>query len=87
MREISARQLSQEVLDALDELGRTGEEPVLIDTRGQKFVIIREEDYRGWRETAYLLSSLKNSEVLQQALEEPLDTCRDLDDVLKELDD
>ena len=82
MRTISAQQLSQEVLDALDQLGRTGEEPVLVDSRGQKFVVVREEDYRGWRETAYLFSSLKNSEVLQQGLEEPLDTCRDLDDVV-----
>ncbi len=47
---------------------------------------ISEEDCRGWRETVYLLSSSKNSEVLQKALEEPLDECRDLKDVLDELD-
>ena len=86
MRTISAQQLGQEVLDALDELHRTGEEPILVDSQGQKFVVVKEEDYRGWRETADLLSYLRNSEVLQQALEEPLDTCRDLDDVLDELD-
>ncbi len=86
MKVISAKQLNQEVLDALDELDKTGEEPILISSRGQKFVVMKEENYRGWRETAYLLSSLKNSEVLQKALEEPLDKCRDLEDVLKELD-
>ena len=73
MKTISAEQLTPEVLSALDELDRTGEEPILINSRGQKFVVLKEEDYRGWHETAYLLSSLKNSEVLQKGLEEPLD--------------
>ena len=86
MKTIAVRQLSQEVLDALDELDRTGEEPFLINSRGHKFVVLREEDYRGWRETAHLLYSSKNSEVLQKALEESLDECRDLKDVLEELD-
>lgn len=61
MKTISAEQLTPEVLDALDELDRTGEEPILMNSRGQKFVVLREEDYRGWHETAYLLSTASNS--------------------------
>ena len=83
MKTISKKQLSREFLNALDE---SGEEPLLIDLPGQKFVVLKEEDYRGWNETSYLLSSSKNAKILQDALEEPLDECRDLKDVLKELD-
>jgi prevent-host-death family protein len=86
MKTIFAKQLTPEVLDALDALDRTGEEPILINSRGRKFVVLKEEDYRGWNETAYLLSSSENSEVLQKALEEPLDKCKDIKDVLKKLD-
>ena len=75
MKTISKKQLSREFLNALDE---SGEEPLLIDLPGQKFVVLKEEDYRGWCETAHLLSSSKNAKILQEALEEPLYECRDL---------
>jgi len=48
-------------------------------------LVVLKED-RGWHETAYLLSSLKNSEVLQKALDEPLDNCKEFKDVVRELD-
>ncbi len=86
MKTISKKQLSNEFLDALDELYKTGGESLMINLHGQKFVVLKEKDYRVWRETAYLLSSSKNSEILQEALEEPLEKCKDLKDVLKELD-
>ena len=86
MKTISEKCLNNEFIDALEDLNRLGEELILIDLHGRKFVILKEEDYRGWRETAYLLSSSKNSEVLQKAIEEPLNKCRNLKDVLDELD-
>ena len=86
MKTISEKHLSNEFLDALDELYKTSEESLLINLHGQKFVVLKEEDYRGWRKTAHLLSSSKNSEILQETLEEPLEKCKDLKDVLKELD-
>lgn len=59
----------------------------MLNLGGQKkFVILKEEDYRGWVETAYLFSSKKNAQVLQEALDEPLEKCKDLEDVLKDLD-
>ena len=85
MKTIAANQLNRTMRDALDELGRT-EEPILIDSPPQKFVVLKEEEYRGWRETAYLLSTPSNAQALQEALEEPLDRCEDLRDVLRELD-
>ena len=39
-----------------------------------------------WCETGYLLSSSKNAEILQKSLEEPVDECRDLEDILIELE-
>lgn len=84
MKTISANQLNQDVLDKLD---KTGEEALLVDSHGHKFVVLKEEDYLGWLETAYLFSSSKNSEILNKALDEPLDECKDYKDVLEELDD
>ncbi|MFH1562101.1 MAG: hypothetical protein ABIF11_01590 [Nitrospirota bacterium] len=86
MKAIFAEQLNNQVLNALDDLERSGKEPILMNSRGQRFVILKEEDYCGWRETAYLLSSSKNSKVLYEALAEPLEKCRDLKDVLNELE-
>ncbi|MCL0065798.1 type II toxin-antitoxin system Phd/YefM family antitoxin [Dehalococcoidia bacterium] len=85
MKTIFAEQLGQEVRRALDDLAGKGEEPILLNSKGQRFVILKEEDYRGWIETAHLLSSPKNSQVLQEALTEPLDRCRDVKDILDEL--
>jgi len=86
MKPIFAEQLNKQVLNALDSLERSGKEPILINSRGQRFVVLKEKDYRGWRETAYLLSSSKNSKILQEAIAEPLEKCRDLKDVLNELE-
>lgn len=86
METIFAKQLNQEVLDALNKLDKTKGQIVLINTDGEKFVILKEEDFQGWRETAYLLSSSKNAKVLKEALEEPLEECKNLEDILDELD-
>ncbi|MGR3220818.1 MAG: type II toxin-antitoxin system Phd/YefM family antitoxin [Candidatus Anammoxibacter sp.] len=87
MKTLSAKQIGNELVEALDELNKIDDESVLIDLHGNKFVVLKEEDYHGWSETAYLLSSSKNSEVLQNALKEPLEKCTDLKDAINELDD
>jgi len=87
MKTIIEYQLGSELINALDELGKSDTETLFIHLHGQKFAVLREEDYRGWKETAYLLSSSKNAEILHQALNEPLDECKDLTDILNELDD
>jgi len=86
MKTIFAEQLSQEVLRALDDLAGKEQEPIVINSKGQRFVILKEEDYRGWIEAASLLSSARNSQVLEQALTVPLDRCRDVKDILDELE-
>ena len=86
MKTIFAEQLGQEVRRALDDLAGKGEEPILLNSKGQRFVILKEGDYRGWIETAHLLSSPENSQVLQEALTEPLNRCRDVKDILDELE-
>lgn len=86
MRTISEKQLTAEFVGALRELDNKGKELIRINLSGQKFVVLKEEDYRGWLETAYLLSSSTNAKVLQEAMEAPLEQCKDLRDVLKELD-
>lgn len=82
MKTLVEKQLSSDFINVLKEL----KEPLLLEVYGRKFVVLREEDYRGWNETAYLLSSAKNAELLRNALDEPLEECRDLDNVLKELE-
>ena len=83
MRTIFENQLNQEIIEALNE---EGQEPLLIELYGKKFVVLRAEEYQGWRETEYLLSSSKNSRILQKSLEEPLEKCKNLEDVLGELE-
>ena len=85
MNTIFAEQLNIQILNALDDLERGEKEPILINSRGQRFVVLKEKDYFSGRETAYLLSSSKNSKILQETLAEPLKKCRDLKDVLNEL--
>ena len=63
----------------------TGEAVVLVNSQGHRFVVMRETDYRGWRETQCLLSSARNARVLREAREESLEDSRDLKDVLDEL--
>lgn len=86
MKTILANQLQPEILRFLDELTKMKEGTTFVNSKGQKFVMVREEEYRGWRETAYLLSSKKNAKVLKQAIAQPLSECRDLKDVLNTLD-
>ena len=51
----------------------------MIDLHGQKFIVLKEEVYRSWHETDYLLSSTKNTTAaLENALKEPLEECSDL---------
>jgi PHD/YefM family antitoxin component YafN of YafNO toxin-antitoxin module len=86
MKTLIEQQLSRDFIDALDELNETPEYSLLIHIHGQEFVVLKAEDYQSWQETAYLLSSSKNAECLHSALAEPLDNCKDLTDVLKDLD-
>lgn len=86
MKTILKEQLTQELIHALDELNQADQKCLLIDLYGKKFVVVEEKEYQGWLETAYLLSSSKNAEILKKALDEPLDECRELKDVLTELD-
>ena len=86
MKTLTKKQLNSDLIKALESLKKKSKEPILIDLEGQKFVVLNESDYRGWLETAYLLSSSKNATVLLDAMEQPVDQCRDLKDVLKELD-
>jgi len=83
MGTIFENQLNQEIIEALNE---KGQEPLFIELYGKKFVVLRAEEYQGWRETEYLLSSSKNSRILQKSLEEPLEKCKNLEDVLGELE-
>lgn len=85
MKTITEKQINHTLLNALKGLSME-EELLQIDVNGQKFVVLKEEDYRGWRETAYLLSSSKNATVLQNAIQEPINECRDLKGVLNELE-
>ena len=85
MKTLIASELQAPVKQFLDEVTRYKETPLLVNSRGKKFVIIPEEDFRSWNETAYLLSSKKNVRVLKQALNQPLSECRDLKDVLNDL--
>jgi len=78
MKTILKEQLTQEFIHALDELSRAAQESLLIDLHGKKFVVVKEKEYQGWLETAYLLSSSKNAEILKKALDEPPDECREL---------
>jgi len=86
MKTIPANQLQPEILKFLDELTKTKEATALVNSKGQRFVMVLEEEYRGWRETAYLLSSKHNAKILTQAMSQPLSECRDLKDVLNTLD-
>jgi len=86
MTTLTKKQLNRDLIQALEELIKKKKEPILIDLDGQKFVVLSERDYRGWLETAYLFSSSKNAKILREAMEEPIDQCKDLKDVLKELD-
>jgi len=78
--------VQSDILKFLDELTKTKEDTALVNSKGQKVVIVLEEEYRGWCETVYLLSSKKNAKVLKQAISQPLSECRDLKDVLNTLD-
>ena len=81
-----SNQHTQSVLDdLLAPVDESGEAVVLVNSQGHRFVVMREEDYRGWRETQYLLSSSANARILREAREEPLDDSRDLKDVLDDL--
>jgi PHD/YefM family antitoxin component YafN of YafNO toxin-antitoxin module len=82
MKTILANQLNSEFINALNEIRQ---DPLFIELSGKKFVVLKAEEYQEWRETAYLLSSSKNSEILRKSLEESADECRDLKDVLSEL--
>ena len=86
MKTILANQLPPTILKFLDELTKTKEETAIVNSKGHKFVMVREEEYRGWSETAYLLSSKKNVKVLKQAIAQPLSECRDLKDMLNTMD-
>jgi PHD/YefM family antitoxin component YafN of YafNO toxin-antitoxin module len=78
----------QSVLDdLLAPVDESGEAVVLVNSQGHRFVVMREEDYRGWRETQYLLSTSANARALREAREEPLGDSRDLTDVLDDLAD
>jgi PHD/YefM family antitoxin component YafN of YafNO toxin-antitoxin module len=81
MLNISAQKLDQYIIKALNILGKEKEESILINLNGKKFVIIREEDFKSWNETSFLFSSKKNAEILKKSLKEPIDKCRDLDDI------
>ena len=86
MTTIPEKQLSPELIDALEDLIKSENRPIKLNSGGQNFVLLKEQDYRGWIETAYLLSSKKNAKILQDALDEPLDECKDLKAVLNDLD-
>jgi len=86
MKTILANQLPPAILKFLDELTKTKEETAIVNSKGQKYVMVLEEEYRGWCETAYLLASKKNAKILKQAIAQPLSECRDLKDVLNTLD-
>jgi len=83
MRTILENQLNPEFVEALNGVGQ---EALFIELHGKKFVVLKAEEYQEWRETAYLLSSSKNSEILQESLEEPVNECRDLKDIIRELE-
>jgi|GEM_PF-401952 hypothetical protein len=45
MKAILKEQLSQELIQALDDLNQTSEEYLLIELHGKKFVVVKEEEY------------------------------------------
>jgi len=67
-------------------LNLTSIDPLLINSHGHKFVVLKEDDYQGWSETTHLLSSAKNFNILQKALKESIEECTDLKDVINELE-
>jgi PHD/YefM family antitoxin component YafN of YafNO toxin-antitoxin module len=87
MEVVVANRLSPGALDGvLESIARTGKSLVLVNSTGHRLVVMTEEDYRGWQETHYLLSSAENARVLHEARAEPLENTRSLQDVLDGLD-
>ncbi len=83
MKILSEKQLGNDLVDALDDLNKIDDEQLVIDLHGQKFIVLKEEIYRGWLETDYLLSSTKNTTALENAIKEPLEECIGLRDVIE----
>jgi PHD/YefM family antitoxin component YafN of YafNO toxin-antitoxin module len=77
MEVVAANRLSPDALDGvLESIARTGKSLVLVNSTGCRLVVMTEEDYRGWQETNYLLSSAENARVLREARAEPLENTR-----------
>jgi len=79
MKTIVSTQLSYEFIKELESLIDKNQSSLCIDLNNYKFIVVKENDYNAWQETSYLLSSLKNAELLKKAIDEPLDECKDLD--------
>lgn len=56
----------------------------VIVKNGKRFVIIPEAKYRSLIETMYLLSSPKNKKQLEGFLNEPIENCKDFNDIINE---
>jgi PHD/YefM family antitoxin component YafN of YafNO toxin-antitoxin module len=86
MKNLSVENFNQPVVIALENLHKSKEGSILLNFKGKRFIIMNEEDFQGWYETAYLLSSLKNKKILKKSIEEPIERCKDLNGILKKLE-
>ena len=75
MTVFAEQQLNKNVIDALDVLYQRAE-PLMFTAHGHQFIVMKAEDYFGLMKTEHLLSSAKNAEMLEQAMNEPLEQCR-----------
>lgn len=86
METVVTNRLSPDALaGVLESVRQTGQSLALVNSSGHRFVVMPEEDYRGWQETNYLLSSSRNTRVLREARAEAPDRARNLQDVLADL--
>jgi len=65
MKAILKEQLSQELIQALDNLNQTDEEYLLIELCGKRFVVVKEEDYQERLEITYQSSSQNSTRNLK----------------------
>lgn len=61
------------------------EENVIIK-KGKRYILLPEKKYRSIVETLYLLSSPRNRKILKQSISQPVESCRDWEKVLHELE-
>lgn len=82
---LTENDMSPRILTVLHDIEES-EEAVVLATAKKKFVIVSEEEYNGWQETNYLLSSETNRKALQEAMSEKPTDGIELNDAIRKLE-